>query len=469
MSSRLRFYHRQRVTDAELNLAFEQLEEADRNFVGDLGIHGIVAGAVPVPQSPVSDLSIELTAPGRAYDRAGRRVFFASPQRVDLASDSAGIPTDVVAAGNERWVGVFLRFARVLSDPRIDGNSQQVMFRQDESFEIVVRQSPEGPAGAAMRVPYVDDELLACEVRRVAGQTRIAAANIDTTRRQAFIFSQGVAVAISSALWDVLHPPVDTVQSAFDETDAALDGHVEGTRLRHRAEQVDYVPHGFLTEADSQRALDQLVDELVSDRGATHVGSAELPGTPHALVAGTVREQLVGLLDRQNAHVTGGDHDDRYYTRAESDARYYRDGQPVGDADTLDGRHANEFALAGHVHDDRYLRRVYGYSNVLPAREARDLVVLRDRPDHIAVSYNELDQSGWPQDRVWVIGPHHVLLRVWLTKIHNALLDKDYRLTIQNLAAVPLWINVTAFQIGAAPIRIGGPRVPPAPRDPNVS
>jgi len=45
MSDRLDFFFRQRVTEAELDLAFELLEKADRDLAADLGIFGIISVA----------------------------------------------------------------------------------------------------------------------------------------------------------------------------------------------------------------------------------------------------------------------------------------------------------------------------------------------------------------------------------------------------------------------------------------
>jgi hypothetical protein len=62
MADRVDFYYfRQRVTEAELDLAFALLEKADRDLSADRNIDGIVSGAVPAPHSPVPDL----TAPAR--------------------------------------------------------------------------------------------------------------------------------------------------------------------------------------------------------------------------------------------------------------------------------------------------------------------------------------------------------------------------------------------------------------------
>ena len=163
MSDRVDYYFHQKLTEAELDLGFELLEKADRNLAADIGVYGIVSGAEPTPHSPVADLTIDLTAPGRAYDHIGQRIFFGTGQRVDCAIDHSGIPTEVTVAGKERWLGVFLKFDRLLSDPRTDGNSQQVYFRRDETFELVVRQGPEGNVGTAPKVPLQEDELLVCD------------------------------------------------------------------------------------------------------------------------------------------------------------------------------------------------------------------------------------------------------------------------------------------------------------------
>ena len=43
MSHRLDYYFRQRVSEAELDLGFSQLEQADRDLAADLGFTGVIA------------------------------------------------------------------------------------------------------------------------------------------------------------------------------------------------------------------------------------------------------------------------------------------------------------------------------------------------------------------------------------------------------------------------------------------
>mgnify|MGYP000844949692 CR=1 FL=1 len=59
MADRVDFYFRQRVTEAELDLAFALLEKADRDLAADLNIYGVIAGAVPSPHAPVPDLTVD--------------------------------------------------------------------------------------------------------------------------------------------------------------------------------------------------------------------------------------------------------------------------------------------------------------------------------------------------------------------------------------------------------------------------
>jgi hypothetical protein len=307
MADRVDFYFRQRVTEAELDLACELLEQADRDLAADIGVYGIVTGAVPTQHSIVPDLTVDLTSPTRAYDRLGQRIFIGTDQTIDCSVDLVGIPTSVATPSNERWLALFLRFDRQLSDPRTDGNAQQVYFRRDESFEIVVRQAPEGALGADAKVALQQDELLICDLRLVHGQGQILDADIDLGRRQAFIFAEGDAVAVESGTWNTLQPLVDTVQAALDETDAELTDHFTGAARRHPATAIDFAPHAFIAAVTVQAALVELLDKLLTtaagDPGAKRVGGDAAAGAPHALGPGTVDSLLSQLLAWLNAHV----------------------------------------------------------------------------------------------------------------------------------------------------------------------
>ncbi len=254
----------------------------------------------------MADLSIDVTAPARAYDRAGQRVAFAAAQTVDCSVDLTGVPTTVTVAGHERWLGVFLRFTRLLSDPRTDGNSQQVYFRRDEHFEVVVRQGAEAAMGSASRVAMPEAELLLCDIRRTFAQTQILAADIDLSRRQSFVFAEADAVAVEAGTWTTLSPTAPNLQATLDGADAALSGHFSGASRRHAAAHIAFSPPTEIAGTTVQAALADLVSRLVSSTGAAgadFVKNLALTGTPHALAAGSVRSQLQSLLGWLNGHV----------------------------------------------------------------------------------------------------------------------------------------------------------------------
>ena len=360
MADRLDYYFRQKVTEAELDLGFELLEQADRAFANDIGVFGIIDGMVASEKAGVPDLSVDLTAPGRAYDQLGRRIFFGTAQNVDLSTDLNGVSTAVQTGGNEKVVSLFVKFDRILSDPRTDGNSQQVFFRRDESFQFVVRQGAEAAAGTAVPPPLQPDEVLIVDVTRTFGQSQILNADLnpnptipgDVGRRQQFIFAEASAISVFSGGFNTLAPITDDVQATLQEIDDELTDHFGATARRHDAPDVDagatagspnalasgtvrsqldqllvhvnahenqatgahaasaiaYAGGGAWADATTNPAasveaqLDKIVADLAAATGAPKVGAASTAGSPNALAAGTVKAQLNALLAHLNDH-----------------------------------------------------------------------------------------------------------------------------------------------------------------------
>jgi len=267
MADRRNYYHLQVVTEDELDQGFTGLEQADWNLASDVGITGIISGATPVQHAPAPNLTIDLDGPARGYDGLGRRVFIGTDQVVDCSVDLLGVATQVQTPGNERYISLFARFARNLQDERTDGNSQQVYFVEDESFEIVVRAAPEAPVGAGTRVGLLDEELLVCDIKLIHGTTEILDADILVDRRQAWVFAAAGSISVDFGAWTVLSGP--TVQDAFDSVDASL---------------VD------------------LGDDTDVANGAAIVGFEAEAGSPHSLVRGTTRAAVVALLGFINTH-----------------------------------------------------------------------------------------------------------------------------------------------------------------------
>jgi hypothetical protein len=485
VADRVDYYFRQRVTEAELDLGFELLERADRNLAADIGVYGVVGGAVPTQHAPIADLTIDLTAPGRAYDRLGQRIFFGSGQTVNLAVDSTGIPTDVSTVGQERWIGVFVRFHRLLSDPRTDGNSQQVFFRRDESFQVVVRQGAQAAAGSAPKVALVDDELLLCDVRRSAGQTQILSMDIDISRRQAFLFAQGTAVGVVAGLWKALTKTATSVQAALDAVDTLFFGHFGATANRHAAQDVDYPPHGFITSKTVRGALDELVDDLSSTDaagpGGSKIGVDALTGIPNALAAGSIRGHISQLLAWLNAHVGAavnahaasaiGATPHSFVASTSVQAQLQELGTDLqsaapGQGGSLIGSqalggspravtatnvHDQLVATLTHVnahigsgdHDGRYLRRVFSNAQNYAAGEQKDLGAMPGGSvDELSVKYSTVDGSGTAQDPRYGAGVYTWSIQAWISK------GTGGHLFVKNTAGVPLYIAIDAFKVG---------------------
>lgn len=368
MSSRVDYFFRQRVSEAELDLGFALLEQADRNLAGDIGIFGIIDGMIATEHAGVPDFSVDLTAPGRAYDQLGRRIFFGAAQTVDLSVDLNGVPTAVQTEGSERIVSLFIQFDRLLSDPRTDGNSQQVFFRRDESHRFVVRQGAEAPAGSAAAPPLQPDALLVVDVTRRFGQAQILNSDLspdptvpgDRGRRQVFVFAEASAIGVFTGGFETLAPVTGDVQAALQDIDAALTEHFGAAARRHAAADIDAAavaaapnalaagtveahlaallahlndhenaPSGAHAAAaisyaggavwadgtqnpatTAQGQLDKLVADLGGTSGAAKIGAAAVTGTPHALAAGSVGSHLGALLGYVNAHesATAGAH-----------------------------------------------------------------------------------------------------------------------------------------------------------------
>ncbi len=182
MAERRDYYFGQLVTEDELDDGFAGLEQADRDLAVDLGLIGVTTG-MTVSQHTPQNLTVDVSG-GQGYDQDGQRLNIASTQVVDVSTDSSAVATTVAVAGNEKWVSLFVKFARALSDPRLDGNNVTVYFVREETFEIERVQGAEAPIGTATRPALGADKILIADVQRTNGQTQILTANISTTRKQ---------------------------------------------------------------------------------------------------------------------------------------------------------------------------------------------------------------------------------------------------------------------------------------------
>jgi hypothetical protein len=78
------------------------------------------------------------------------------------------------------------------------------------------------------------------------------------------------------------------------------------------------------------------------------------PAAPMLPMLPGVNVQYLGDLPRDAYALAGHDHDDRYYTKAESDGRFLGVGATAADAAKLGGQPPSAYAPASHNHDTRY-------------------------------------------------------------------------------------------------------------------
>lgn len=262
MANRRDYFFRQKVTEAELDAGFEGLEAADRDLAVDLGFYGVVAGMVVSQKSGTPNLTVDVSGPGAAYSKDGERIFFSSLQNVNLAADDAAVNTAVAAPGNSRVVSLFVEFDRLLSDPRIDGNSVTVFFQRNESFAFSVVAGAEATTGLQTPPALDPNKILLADITLAYGQTQILNSHVSTTRRE--------------GLLDVLASPISlvagTVKAAFSQLLEALNNHVTGAANRHTASHVDYGGSGNWANSVAGIAagtVEASIDAVVSALAAT--------------------------------------------------------------------------------------------------------------------------------------------------------------------------------------------------------
>ncbi len=347
---RFDFYFLQLVSEGEIDGAFDRAEFADQAIMGDTGLVGVVQALTVAEHNPTADLTVD-AATGTAYDPNGQRMRVPSLQVVDMSVDYLSQSTAVVGGGNTNILALFLFFDRSLSDPRIDGDSIEVFFQRDESFDFKVVQSGES---ASPTPPALEsDKILLADITLSFGTTQITNSEISTSRRQdAFVLSAGaltvaagtpeasdaaILTHLNNHITGVanIHPaasidyaggvawhdgttnPADDVEATLDNTFALLAGTTTGLASHGGS---DSIGSGVLTAWRGGRtrpvgsAWDQLeaVGVDLSAQGAGDDGAERIGAEAHTaagsglidLTLGSVRSQLNELSDAAAAHGT---------------------------------------------------------------------------------------------------------------------------------------------------------------------
>ncbi len=301
MSNRHDYFYKQNVTEAEFDDGFAEVENADRSMMLDQDLIGIFQGGVCEQHEGLADLTVDVSGPCYGYDDFGQRIYFPGPtQNVNCAVDSSSVSTAVAGAPNEKYVSIAVRFTRVLADPRVDGNSETVYFRRDESYEFVVTQGAEALVGTAVPPTLDPDALLLADVHLIFGQTQILDADLSIDRRQDTFALAGTPLEIRAGT------PKQAVQAMLD----ALNAHVTGVTAAHPASAIAYAEVSAWADTTTLASVNvqDAIDEIVNDLGTGTAGTAKISGAanvpfsgaPFGLAAAPLDEQLAALNNRAN-------------------------------------------------------------------------------------------------------------------------------------------------------------------------
>ncbi len=104
------WYFEQLVTEADLNDQFGKAQDADHFIQTDNGYIGVARGLDVVQNSPIPNLTVNITD-GVAYDQTGQRTAIPALVNLDVSVDSNGVSTAVGGPpGNQKYISVFIQF-----------------------------------------------------------------------------------------------------------------------------------------------------------------------------------------------------------------------------------------------------------------------------------------------------------------------------------------------------------------------
>jgi hypothetical protein len=260
VSNRLDYYFRQKVTEFELDTGFQYAEDADRLQNVDAGMVGVMYGLVTAAQS-IPDLTVKVSGPGAAYDKSGERIATASDQNVDCSKDYLNVSTAVSTPGNEKYLSIFARFTRALSDPRTDGNQITVYFQRSESFTLRIVQGSEAAIGLGVK-PSVDaNDILLADIHLVNAQVSVVGGDISLTRKE--------------NLFNFISSPRSVtrgqVPAAISDLLTYYNNHVNGAADKHPAADINYAGGGNWANGTTNPAasVEAQLDKVISDLAAT--------------------------------------------------------------------------------------------------------------------------------------------------------------------------------------------------------
>lgn len=192
------FYYGLLVEEGHLDNAYGWAEDADHKQNYDTAVIGISYPRYDVPAVwptlPDSWTVKEAASPswfvridtGYARNKEGKRMAVDPPTTVNLDCEEDYLGnSNSVGAGKERWISIFLKAKKELSDPRVDDNGATVYFVETETYELEVRQGPEETAPATTKPTLSSTDILISDIiiDENTGTNGILTADIDNNTR----------------------------------------------------------------------------------------------------------------------------------------------------------------------------------------------------------------------------------------------------------------------------------------------
>jgi len=298
------FYTGQKVTEAELDGAFNDAEVSINQCWSDQTMSGVISG-FNVTEAGSPNLTVDVAA-GVARSSSGERIRSAGTINVDCAFDRDGNPTTVNGLGNSRILSVIAFFDRTLSDPRTDAFSSTVYFVRGESLSVEIVQGSEALIPVAPSIPAGGVRL--GNVVLIPSQTAIHSSDITiTTPVKQWMFTHGAAGPVSAA--------VGTSKACFTVIYDALNQFLSGNAYNIDSANVVYSSTGAWADSSDLAALDvkAALDEIVSDlasiasgqSGIAKIGCDQDTSSPTTLSAGPLRARLSDMRQAINLYYTG--------------------------------------------------------------------------------------------------------------------------------------------------------------------
>lgn len=359
------FYFRELVTEDDMNAAWNNAENADRDTLIDATMVQKVDGTNAPLSTPagtdfnallggiVSGLNVTISGTnatvttGTAYDSAGQRIHTPGSLTVSLATTgttsigAGGTPGGVgsisttPASGQFIWILLQIFFNRLLSDPREDGNDAIVYFNEAESFQFSVKCSV---SSATPTIPGGDPGCIILGAFKIDHTNTITTEDYSTRGDWLRTFATYSASPLPSAqkedgtTTDVnfiagsIRQAILKLRNTIGLSTTNYNNHISQSapQDRHAAKNIDFdatsaiwadgtspaigaINGGGIDTDGVQAAINTLITNIADTTtgfgGSKYLGGASITGSPVTIAAGTIRSQIATVLAGLNSHL----------------------------------------------------------------------------------------------------------------------------------------------------------------------